>query len=89
MLVCDLRYVVIDKERNKNLWYYFVELERNVLIDLVVIWLNGGLGCFSMDGFIYEYGKFYIIFILVIIDIGFFDLRFISMLFKYNNNIFL
>lgn len=89
MLVCDLRYVAIDKERNKNLWYYFVESERNASTDPVVIWLNGGPGCSSMDGFIYEHGKFHIIFTLATTDIGFFDSRFISMLSKYNNNILL
>ncbi|CAF2158235.1 unnamed protein product [Brassica rapa subsp. trilocularis] len=51
-------YVAIDKERNKNLWYYFVESERNASTDPVVIWLNGGPGCSSMDGFIYEHGPF-------------------------------
>ncbi|KAF8092668.1 hypothetical protein N665_0406s0013 [Sinapis alba] len=51
-------YVAIDKERNKNLWYYFVESERNASTDPVVIWLNGGPGCSSMDGFVYEHGPF-------------------------------
>ncbi|CAH8354942.1 unnamed protein product [Eruca vesicaria subsp. sativa] len=51
-------YVPIDKERNKNLWYYFVESERNATTDPVVLWLNGGPGCSSMDGFIYEHGPF-------------------------------
>ncbi|CAL9222352.1 unnamed protein product [Arabidopsis halleri] len=51
-------YVAIDKHRNKNLWYYFVESERNASIDPVVLWLNGGPGCSSMDGFVYEHGPF-------------------------------
>ncbi|XP_024009668.1 serine carboxypeptidase-like 21 isoform X1 [Eutrema salsugineum] len=51
-------YVAIYKERNKNLWYYFVESERNASGDPVVLWLNGGPGCSSMDGFIYEHGPF-------------------------------
>ncbi|CAA7023709.1 unnamed protein product [Microthlaspi erraticum] len=51
-------YVAIDKERNKNLWYYFVESERNASTDPVVLWLNGGPGCSSMDGFVYEHGPF-------------------------------
>ncbi|TXG48813.1 hypothetical protein EZV62_024688 [Acer yangbiense] len=40
----------------KNLFYYFVESERNPSKDPVVLWLNGGPGCSSMDGFIYEHG---------------------------------
>ncbi|VYS58556.1 unnamed protein product [Arabidopsis thaliana] len=51
-------YVAIDKHRNKNLWYYFVESERNASVDPVVLWLNGGPGCSSMDGFVYEHGPF-------------------------------
>ncbi|CAA7023710.1 unnamed protein product [Microthlaspi erraticum] len=51
-------YVAINKERNKNLWYYFVESERNASTDPVVLWLNGGPGCSSMDGFVYEHGPF-------------------------------
>ncbi|CAH2052304.1 unnamed protein product [Thlaspi arvense] len=51
-------YVAIDKERSKNLWYYFVESERNASRDPVVLWLNGGPGCSSMDGFVYEHGPF-------------------------------
>ncbi|XP_010466954.1 PREDICTED: serine carboxypeptidase-like 21 isoform X1 [Camelina sativa] len=51
-------YVAIDKERSKNLWYYFVESERNASTDPVVLWLNGGPGCSSLDGFVYEHGPF-------------------------------
>ncbi|KAL1217994.1 Serine carboxypeptidase-like 21 [Cardamine amara subsp. amara] len=51
-------YVAIGKDRRKNLWYYFVESERNASTDPVVLWLNGGPGCSSMDGFVYEHGPF-------------------------------
>lgn len=51
-------YVTIDKEHGKNLWYYFVESEMNPSKDPVVLWLNGGPGCSSMDGFVYEHGPF-------------------------------
>lgn len=51
-------YITIDKEHGKNLWYYFVESEMNPLKDPVVLWLNGGPGCSSMDGFVYEHGPF-------------------------------
>uniref|UniRef100_A0A1J3IGU3 Carboxypeptidase n=1 Tax=Noccaea caerulescens TaxID=107243 RepID=A0A1J3IGU3_NOCCA len=51
-------YVTIDKEHGKNLWYYFIESEKNPSKDPVVLWLNGGPGCSSMDGFVYEHGPF-------------------------------
>ncbi|XP_010557747.1 PREDICTED: serine carboxypeptidase-like 20 [Tarenaya hassleriana] len=51
-------YVTIDNDRGKNMWYYFVESEKNPYKDPVVLWLNGGPGCSSMDGFVYEHGPF-------------------------------
>ncbi|GAB2277179.1 hypothetical protein Dimus_011886 [Dionaea muscipula] len=42
----------------KYLFYYFVESERNSSKDPVVLWLNGGPGCSSFDGFVYEHGPF-------------------------------
>jgi len=40
----------------KKLHYYFVHSERNPLSDPVVLWLNGGPGCSSLDGLFYEQG---------------------------------
>ncbi|KAL4311798.1 hypothetical protein GQ457_01G055300 [Hibiscus cannabinus] len=51
-------YVNIDKNHGKNLFYYFVESEGTPSEDPVVLWLNGGPGCSSFDGFIYEHGPF-------------------------------
>lgn len=51
-------YVTIDETRGKNLFYYFVASERNPSEDPVVLWLNGGPGCSSFDGFVYEHGPF-------------------------------
>ncbi|KAL2539706.1 Serine carboxypeptidase-like 20 [Abeliophyllum distichum] len=54
-------YVTIDDGDNqpsKNLYYYFVVSERNPSVDPVVLWLNGGPGCSSFDGFVYEHGPF-------------------------------
>ncbi|XP_027183768.1 serine carboxypeptidase-like 21 [Coffea eugenioides] len=42
----------------RHLFYYFVESERNPSKDPVVLWLNGGPGCSSFDGFVYEHGPF-------------------------------
>ncbi|XP_070666050.1 serine carboxypeptidase-like 20 isoform X2 [Malus domestica] len=48
-------YISID---GKNLFYYFVVSEGNPATDPVVLWLNGGPGCSSFDGFVYEHGPF-------------------------------
>ncbi|XWS31191.1 hypothetical protein CRYUN_Cryun23aG0056200 [Craigia yunnanensis] len=51
-------YVNIDQSHGKNLFYYFVESEKKPSEDPVVLWLNGGPGCSSFDGFVYEHGPF-------------------------------
>jgi serine carboxypeptidase-like clade I len=54
----NFRYISIEgnAESGKNLFYYFVSSERNPSKDPVVLWLNGGPGCSSFDGFVYEHG---------------------------------
>lgn len=42
----------------KHLFYYLVVSEGNPAEDPVVLWLNGGPGCSSFDGFVYEHGPF-------------------------------
>jgi carboxypeptidase C (cathepsin A) len=44
----------------KHIHYTFVFSENNPDSDAVVIWLNGGPGCSSLDGFVYEHGPFMI-----------------------------
>ena len=48
--------MTIDQNHGRNLFYYFVESERSPTEDPVVLWLNGGPGCSSFDGFVYEHG---------------------------------
>lgn len=61
MMVClgqlfYCRYVPIGAADGKKLFYYFVLSERNPTEDPLVLWLNGGPGCSSFDGFVYEHG---------------------------------
>ncbi|XP_043722030.1 serine carboxypeptidase 1-like [Telopea speciosissima] len=51
-------YITIDETHEKKLFYYFVISERKPSQDPVVLWLNGGPGCSSLDGFMYEHGPF-------------------------------
>nr|XP_027113170.1 serine carboxypeptidase 1-like isoform X1 [Coffea arabica] len=51
-------YVTVDESCGRKLYYYFVVSERNPSQDPVVLWLNGGPGCSSFDGFVYEHGPF-------------------------------
>ena len=48
--------MTIDESHGRNLYYYFVVSENKPSEDPVVLWLNGGPGCSSFDGFIYEHG---------------------------------
>ncbi|CAN0859666.1 Serine carboxypeptidase-like 20 [Linum grandiflorum] len=45
----------VNLEEEKNMFYYFVASERNPKEDPLVLWLNGGPGCSSFDGFVYEH----------------------------------
>ncbi|GJN11873.1 hypothetical protein PR202_ga30107 [Eleusine coracana subsp. coracana] len=51
-------YVTVDEASERSLFYYLVLSERDPATDPVVVWLNGGPGCSSFDGFVYENGPF-------------------------------
>ncbi|KAG8083283.1 hypothetical protein GUJ93_ZPchr0015g6605 [Zizania palustris] len=51
-------YVSVDETNGRQLFYYLVMSERDPSADPVVLWLNGGPGCSSFDGFVYENGPF-------------------------------
>jgi carboxypeptidase C (cathepsin A) len=51
-------YLDIPNSKGKSLHYVFVESQNDPETDPLILWLNGGPGCSSMDGLFYEHGPF-------------------------------
>mmetsp|Transcript_20728 Transcript_20728/g.30833 ORF Transcript_20728/g.30833 Transcript_20728/m.30833 type:complete len:492 (-) Transcript_20728:60-1535(-) len=51
-------YVTVNEEHGRNLFYWFQESQNDPANDPVVMWINGGPGCSSAEGFLQENGAF-------------------------------
>lgn len=57
---CACRYITVDEEAGRALFFVFVESSSNPLSDPLVLWLNGGPGCSSLGGgFLSELGPWF------------------------------
>ncbi|KAK0572799.1 hypothetical protein LWI29_037499 [Acer saccharum] len=49
-------YIGVGESNESQLFYYFVESQRNPALDPLMLWLTGGPGCSVLSAFFYENG---------------------------------
>jgi serine carboxypeptidase-like clade II len=52
-------YLDVDQSHGRNLFYWFVESQKDPANDPIVLWLQGGPGCSSLLGLLSENGPFH------------------------------
>ena len=55
------RYVGVGKDNQVELFYYFVESQRDSLADPLLLYLTGGPGTSGLYPLLYQFGKYYLI----------------------------
>ena len=53
------RYVEVDESNGVQLFYYFVQSERDPARDPLLLWLEGGPGCSGFSGLVNEIGNLF------------------------------
>lgn len=67
------RYIGVGDYEDVQLFYYFVESEKNAEKDPLVLWLTGGPGCSGLSGLAYEIGiLFHLNFIIFVTSFFFY-----------------